>query len=205
MNNFFYNKNKKAQVSAPFELLVAIIIMAFVILAGTHALNNLSENTCLGNKRQNFSEFISALRDVSLGSDLTYRDVDFKTKACFNEKYEFIQLNTYEDAGRCGAYCGGGTNCLLLEYKYENTDSKELRYPIQPICTHLPSTINFATEISDCLGDNENLKNQYDVIDPKTNTENGKNNIPLGQYKIFRANQESANTTMICLLKRKRN
>jgi hypothetical protein len=193
-------KKDKAQVSAPFELLVAIIVMAFVILAGTYALNNLSENTCLGNKRQNFSELVTALRDVTLGSDLTYRDVDFRTKACFNEKYEFVQLNTYEDSGKCSAYCGTGSNCLLLEYKYQKDD--DYKFPIEPICTHLPSTVNFATSLSEC-GDDDLLEEDYTLINPKGLTKDNQGNIPNGRYKIYRANQESANTTVICLLRKK--
>ncbi len=189
-----FRPNKKAQVSAPFELLVAVVVMGFVILAGTYALSNLSENTCLGNKRQNFSEMISALRDVTLGSDLTFRNVTFTTKSCFNQKYEKIQLNTYEDEGKCNAYCGGGTNCLLLEYIYEDEDRMDYKYPIPPVCTHLPSAITFETDIERCVTDGGD---EWDTINPIAN------DIPLGRYRIFRSNDNSQNNIKICFLKKK--
>jgi uncharacterized protein (UPF0333 family) len=200
-----YNK-QKAQVSAPFELLVAIIVMGFVILSGTYALNNLSENTCLGNKRQDFSELISALRDVVLGSDLTYRNITFSTKACFNTNYEKIQLNTYDDAGKCGTYCGGGNNCLLLEYIYiKNPDydedgslnyADEIKYPIPPVCTHLPSTINFASNNNECGIQNND---EWIVWNPYT-----EKNIPPGKYRLFKSSSSGSANTIICMLQKKR-
>jgi len=111
-------KKDKAQVSAPFELLVAIIVMLFVIIAGNYALKNLSENTCLGNKRQDFSNLISSLREVVLGSDLAYRTIDFKTKSCYNENYETTKLIPSQDKQVCERYCGSGTSCILLQYSY---------------------------------------------------------------------------------------
>ena len=93
---FSSKDSKNGQVSAPFELLVAVIVMGFVILAGTYALQNLSENTCLGDKRKEMGDLVTSLRDVVLGSDLTFRNITFQSKACFNSKAESIELKNKE-------------------------------------------------------------------------------------------------------------
>lgn len=193
--------NKKAQIGAPFELLVAVVVMGFVILAGTYALSNLSESTCLGNKRQDLGELVTALRDVVLGSDLTFRNISLTTKPCFNSRYEKIRLVAYNNQRKCTAYCGGGNNCLLLEYTYEVPGAtpgsyKDFKYPIPPICTNLPSYISFANsgEESDC---GINSGDHWIIINPI-----GDNGIPLGRYKIFRTSATGASTSKICFLKR---
>ncbi len=186
---------RKGQVSAPFEVLVAVIVMGFVILAGTYALKNLSENTCLGDKKKEMGELTSSLRDVVLGSDLTFRNISFQTKACFDAKYERIELNQYSDPARCSAYCGGGVQCVLLEYIYEDEVKLQRKYPIQPICTGIASNINFTTLYSDC-GLVED--------DPTWQLINALNEpIGPGNYRLFRSSGATETSINFCLLKRK--
>jgi uncharacterized protein (UPF0333 family) len=184
----------KGQVSAPFEILVAVIVMGFVILAGTYALQNLSENTCLGDKRKEMGELVSAMRDVVLGSDLTFRNITFQTKACFNSKAESVQLNTYNEQSKCTAYCGSGVSCVLLEYIYNDTE-KGVRYPIPPICTGLPTTINFTTDKLECGISSDDSWVPINPIGSITG-------IDAGRYRLFRAETASgATTASFCFLK----
>lgn len=185
--------NKKAQVSAPFEVLIAVIIMMFVIVSGNYALKNLSENTCLGDKRQDFSNLISSLREVILGSDLAYRTIDFKTKACYNESYEKTYLNIVSnDKDLCERYCGSGTSCVLLMYSYVNEEKLDYKHPIPPICTFLPTNLQFGTNI-DC--------GITDPDDPRKtiNPSEIQNGIPNGTYKITKRPSHTAN--QICMVK----
>jgi type II secretory pathway pseudopilin PulG len=189
--------NKRGQVSAPFEVLVAVVLMGFVIVAGSFALSNLSQNVCIGNKRSDLSNFKEALRDVVLGSDLVIRNINFQTKACFNERHETIQLNTYSDPSRCTAYCGGGTTCMLLEYIYEDLDKSIRMQPIDPICMDLTTSIEFGTD-SECLvlDDDTDL---WEAIDPSGTS------IRPGIYKIFKQGSTSnTGVQKICLLRKRR-
>lgn len=184
--------NKKAQVSAPFEVLIAVIIMMFVIVSGNYALKNLSENTCLGDKRQDFSNLISSLREVILGSDLTYRTIDFKTKACYNESYEKTYLNVISDnRDMCERFCGSGTSCVLLMYAYENPERFDYKHPIPPICTYLPTNIVFGSD-TECETSTDDSR---EAINP---TVEG-NNIPNGTYRIHKLSDN--NQYRICMIK----
>lgn len=186
----YSSKKQKAQMSAPFELLVAIIVMTFVIIAGNYALANLNENTCLGNKRQDFSNLNSSLREIVLGSDLAYRTIDFSTKACYNEKYENVKLNVVtDDKERCERICGSGTSCVLLEYSYVNPEKLDYKQPIPPICTYLPTNLVFETGTTQC----GQLEQYETLINPREN-------ISPGRYKIYKKSGVGANHT-ICMIK----
>jgi hypothetical protein len=192
-----YLRKQNGQVDAPFELLVAIVIMGFVILAGTYAISNLSKNTCLGDKRQDMSELVSSLRDAVLGSDLTFRNISLTTKACFNSRYETIKLQSYDNQQKCSAVCGGGSSCLLLEYIYDNTSKNIMTQPIQPICTNLPSTVIFAesgTHDIECGIGEEGSNSGWMIINPTTQA------ITSGKYRIFRTGIGS--NSIICFLKK---
>jgi len=189
-------RKQKGQVDAPFELLVAIVIMGFVILAGTYAISNLSKNTCLGDKKQDMSELVSSLRDSVLGSDLTFRNISFTTKACFSSRYETIKLQSYDNQQKCSSACGGGTSCLLLEYVYDDLSKNIRTEPINPICTNLPSTVTFAvfgTHELDC-GTNDGGSNAgWIIVDPSVS-------IAPGKYRIFRTGTGS--NSIVCFLKK---
>jgi len=188
---------RKGQVSAPFEVLVAVIVMGFVILAGTYALKNLSENTCLGDKKKEMGELVSSLRDVVLGSDLTFRNINFQTKACFDSKFEKIELNQYNDQSRCSAYCGGGVQCTLLEYIYEDTAKQQRKYPIQPVCTGIASNIQFTVIPDECGLDDPDQAAIWDAVDAL------KDPIVPGNYRMFRSSAATEASIKFCLLKRK--
>jgi len=153
MKNIFLIKTNKAQASAPFEVLVAVILMGFVIVAGTWALTNLSQSTCIGNKRQKLSELKEGIKEVVLGSDLTIRNISFDVSPCFNQKYEKITLKTYNNPTRCNAFCGGGQTCTILEYVYD--DGKTRKQPIPPICVELPTAIQYEEQIGNCIDQND--------------------------------------------------
>jgi uncharacterized protein (UPF0333 family) len=184
------NKKQKAQVSAPFELLVAIIVMIFVIISGSYALSNLSENTCLGNKRQDFSNLISALNDVVFGSDLAYRTISFTTKACYNENYETVRLKIENERDICERYCGSGSSCVLLYYAYEDPDKLDYKHPIPPVCTYLPTNLIFDTNPA---GNCDVDPNEGTLINPLTD------NIRQGRYKLYRI--ASPTHYNICMVK----
>jgi len=186
---------RKGQVSAPFEVLVAVIVMGFVILAGTYALKNLSENTCLGDKKKEMGQLTSSLRDVVLGSDLTFRNISFQTKACFDSKFERIELNQYSDQARCSAYCGGGVQCILLEYVYEDQVKQQRKYPIQPICTGIASNIKFTKVADDCgISDEDSTWILVDALNEP---------IEPGNYRLFRSSGTTESSINFCLLRRK--
>lgn len=203
MTKNIFNK-KKGQVSAPFEVLVAVVLMGFVIVAGSFALKNLSQNVCIGNKRSDLSNFKEALREVVLGSDLVIRNINFQTKACFNEIYESVQLNTYNDPSRCTAYCGGGNTCLLLEYVYEDTQKSIRLQPIDPICMDLPTSIDFGSQ-SECVDTDEQL--EWEAINPIVSGNIGTTitTIRPGNYRAFKSGAQTGHGTQkVCLIRKKR-
>jgi len=183
--------SNKAQMSAPFELLVAIIVMIFVIAAGSYALANLNENTCIGNKRQDFSNLISSLRDVVLGSDLAYRTIDFSTKACYDNKYEKTYLKIVNnDRDVCERYCGSGNSCILLQYSYIDESKGQFKHPISPICTYLPTNLIFGSELECSTNQNEITIDPLDID----------STINPGTYKIWKLS-DSGPQSKICMVK----
>jgi hypothetical protein len=194
---------KKAQVGAPFEVLIAVILMGFVLLAGSFALKNLSENTCIGNKTQDLSELKSALREVILGSDLTIKTISFDSKSCYNQMYETVKLRTYTVRSKCSAYCQGTMDsCTLLEYTYDDGHNG-IKRPIPPLCMDLPTGVDFESDIEGCIS-TPSAPPEWKIITPNygatTNSYTDPDNISSGVYKIFK--KDIGGSTKVCLLKK---
>jgi len=192
-------KSNKAQASAPFEVLVAVILMGFVILAGTWALINLSQSTCIGNKREKMSELKEAIKEVVMGSELTIKNISFDIQPCFNERYEYINLITYSNQTKCTAYCGGGNTCTLLEYYYD--DEKTKKQPIPPICVELPTAVEYETSTYNCFIEGDPEAEKWVAINP----ESFETNLKQGKYQLFMKSTLSSNgARQMCFLKRNR-
>jgi len=193
--NIFLLKDKKGQASAPFEVLVAVILMGFVIMAGTWALINLNQNVCIGNTRQKMSELKEAIEDVVLGSDLTVKNINFNIQPCFNKKYEQINVITYSNETKCTAYCQGGKTCTLLEYSFDDNNTK--RQPIEPICLNVPTSIESATNQSECgIYSND----QWAVVSLSVSPSPA---IRSGRYQLFMKSGINDNVSrVLCFLRR---
>lgn len=200
--NIFIIKSNKAQASAPFEVLVAVILMGFVIMAGTWALLNLNQNVCIGNKRQSMSEMKGIIEDIVMGSDLDEKNVKFNIQPCFNERFEAITLKTYTNETLCNSYCNAGDTCTLMEYVYD--DNKTTRRPIAPMCLNIPTAINYATPASNCgeeYAPEPNKDPEWEALD--FGGSRPTSILTSGHYKIFMRSQTGTNYIReLCFLRK---
>ena len=67
--------SQKGQEAAPFELLIAVITMTFVIVVGLNAMSTLLRAQCEGKIDQNMEELKTALETVAKGEGKKYRDM----------------------------------------------------------------------------------------------------------------------------------
>ncbi len=116
--------NSRGQEEGPFELLVAVVIMGFVILIGTVALEELRVKKCESEINNLLEKFKTSIETTV--NQLSPSQVVFSTPYdCFNKKYEKIQIKPYNDQRFCSDYCGGTTQlCNLLEYSLNSPDKK---------------------------------------------------------------------------------
>jgi hypothetical protein len=193
--NIFMIRSNRAQASAPFEVLVAVILMGFVIMAGTWALINLNQSVCIGNKRQSMSEMKGVIEYIIMGSDLAVKNVKFDIQPCFNEKFEAITLKTYHNETLCTSFCNAGGDCTLMEYVYD--DDKTTKRPIVPMCLNLPTAINYASSAEGCGENGED----WEALDFGGN--NQTSILTSGSYKIFMKSQTGTDAVReLCFLKK---
>ncbi|MDP6670839.1 MAG: hypothetical protein QGI60_03415 [archaeon] len=114
--------NSKGQESAPFELLIAVIIMGFVIFAGMQAMRQLWLQKCFGTTDAKLEE-LKTLVETSV-SQKSPRTINFRLSGCFNEGDETIEITDRDEPGVCADYCGSPKPlCSLLEYSNDGTSS----------------------------------------------------------------------------------
>lgn len=126
--------NCRAQASSPFELLVAVIIMTFVILIGSAAMAKLKQDKCMYETHGYMEKFKSALERVHLPG--TAQTLSFKPPTCFRD--EEIKLNVLAH-NVCSSYCNfpGKKECVVLHYYSPEGGS------IAPMCVNIPTATVF--------------------------------------------------------------
>jgi len=107
--------NEKGQESAPFELLIAIIIMTFVIVVGFQALDKLSTETCKGFLDQDLEELKRGIETVV--KTKTKIDVSFELPNCFTEAKSDLRIVQRRESRFCSNICGGSVaQCTALRF-----------------------------------------------------------------------------------------
>ncbi len=106
--------SEKGQESAPFELLVAVIIMGFVIFIGTRVMQDVNCEKCKGETNKNLNNMVTALNDAETGAPI---QISFFLSGCFNQQEEKIWIDDEDNDQVCAAYCGAEKElCTLLKY-----------------------------------------------------------------------------------------
>ncbi len=110
--------NSKGQEAAPFELLIAVIVMTFVIMIGLTAMNVLLTKECEGRIDSQMEELKTDIEKVAggEGKESSY----FEMPGCFSEKDSKLEIVDRDDRRICTYYCGSGEQCTLLVFTNPN-------------------------------------------------------------------------------------
>lgn len=173
--------NARGQESAPFELLVAVIVMTFVIIMGATAMDRLAREKSIGEIDAAMRDIQLAIEDVVNGTS-PQRTVDFDLPGYFKKKDSYMRLQVKQSQKTCSRYCPGAVNiCTLLVFSSPD---------VTPIykCVRISYLTQFTTDPDECAGDYED--EGYTLIDLQ---DTGREQpIPEGKYIIMTARgQES--------------
>lgn len=141
--------SKKAQASAPFELLVAIIIMGFVIIAGSNVLNEANSKSCIATASNEIDNLKKAIEDSTLRQSPTEIYFNPDKGGCFNATTTTTKINSFNSATapkECSLKCGISSNaCFTISFQ----DTKKPGSFIER-CLNIPSYTHFySTDITE--------------------------------------------------------
>ncbi|MDD5148424.1 MAG: hypothetical protein PHH08_03080 [Candidatus ainarchaeum sp.] len=106
--------NQKGQEEAPFELLIAVIVMGFVLFIGLRAMTELQDQRCAQQAESKLEELKTKIEIVI--NQKSPQTIDFRSD-CYNPKDEIIKVTYSERASVCAEYCTSSRSiCQLLEY-----------------------------------------------------------------------------------------
>lgn len=151
----------KGQMSAPFELFVAVIIMGFVILIGTGMLDKVNDQVCLNSIDKQITDFKLYLEETANKKSST--KFGFWPDNCFQESKAGINIQKKTSTTTCAAKCGKPTDsCFVIQFY-----SAELAGGFKEKCLNLPTYTSFYSDGENCFSSisAEDLDG-YDAIDP---------------------------------------
>jgi len=180
----------EGQMSSPFELLVAIIIMSFVVIIGSQMLAASQEQVCLSSVGKEITEFKLMLEDTAIrrGSN----KFEFRPDDCFNQNTAIIKIEKYNSTTQCGAKCGLPTeSCFVLIFNAPDVANGFIQK-----CLNLPVYTTFVNEPNDCPTDD---LDGYVAIDPTIMDEGG---IRPGSYVLQNVAPAAKTYPNICVFRK---
>ncbi len=176
--------NQKGQESAPFELLVAIVVMGFVLLAGFRVIQILTLEECKGKLDSNLEELKTAIENVALDSG--QRSISFTLPGCFPQNQSELKITNITERQVCSEICNGARlECMVLQfYSPEHSNWK---------CLRISSATDFPTNTQTC---NDFPSEEY--------TPNRWRYTPIdeGQYILIKKTSDLTEQPRICAYKR---
>lgn len=158
----FLLMNEKAQASAPFELFVAVIIMAFVIVVGYTALERVNTEVCINTVEREMTKFkVNLEGTVNLKSQ---NKIFFSPDdRCFASKQTIMKIETEDDRRVCAARCNYPSDtCFIMTFSNPNISGA-----FRTKCLDLPNYTNFVIE---ACGETAELAGEgYTAVDPTKN------------------------------------
>lgn len=152
--------NEKAQAAAPFELLVAVIIMSFVMVVGYVVLEDVNTQVCLQSVDREMTEFKLAIENSVArmsSAPLTFRPEG----SCFSSKKASLIIYNEETTSVCSAVCGFASDkCYIMRFSSQVPGITTKRK-----CLNLPPYTGFETGDS-CKYETQSSGSGYDPIDP---------------------------------------
>jgi len=181
---FSYYIKEKGQMSAPFELLVAVIIMGFVIIVGSQMLAAANKEVCVNNIDRELTEFKQNLEDsVNIKNSNTFRFDN--PDGCFNEKDAIIRIEKNTNAQQCSAICSRAENsCYVLLFSIPKSGIFKQK------CLNISRFTSFSDDGTNCP--NTNLPG-YVATDPTTG------GVKVGNYVIRNVSKAGETYPNICV------
>jgi hypothetical protein len=192
--------NEKGQSDTVFEVLIAVILLGFVLLAGTLAMSSLSNTKCSKSIDITMTELKLKL-EAAASSTLLSTDFLFNMPYCFGNDFT-LALEKVSSAPLCSTYCPGSSGqCYLLDYYNKKDKVNQVRY----VCVQISPLI----QINGTTGDSECISNDpdYDTIfQVNLGSRLGSQGLLFtnGRYKISTKNLSTSNnnSSNICVFKR---
>jgi len=181
---------QRGQEAAPFELLVAVIIMTFVILLGYRALEQVSEIKCKGEAEGELEKMKTTLENIV--KQKGKENLSFYAPVCAQEKETRIRIRGFEDERICAAFCGGSRrSCTILSYSTPKFSLNK--------CLRISINTTFGSGET-CTGQEVSNPEQFEAMDLK-----GDAGVENGSYILVSKFDLTGSYPIICAYKRKGN
>lgn len=182
--------NQKAQSSAPFEVLVAVVIMGFVLFMALQAFTFLQEQQCKAQIHEQIVQLKSAVQETLKGQS---NKLVFQPPRCTKGEKE-MRMVVRSNRAICRAICGTEDDqCLVFSYQSENFSDM--------LCfEETPTYTNFLTSDCGSLGADYQLK---DFLNPEL-LPGEPQIIPRGTYILQNKTGSGEGIPKICAFLHKR-
>lgn len=195
MVKFIPIRGSKGQESAPFELLIAVILMGFVLLVGYNAITRLRAQQCASIIDSELSELSRNVENAAAGKgsnqfQFSLGDCAAKISNCeqfssaaSSQDVQCVQLLDSVDPYICSNYCSSARDtCTLVTYK-------SAQFETQTKCVDIsPSTVFPSDPGNQCP---DRTADNYKLLDI---TEE----VSQGTYSLVKASSLTAAQPIVC-------
>ena len=183
--------SSRGQMGAPFELLVAVIVMLFALVIGSTILNQVNQGVCINNVEKEMDEFVSFLEETA-NRKTTTKFSFFPEGICFDQSKHIMSVDRHRDPIFCENNCGEPQDtCYVMTFQ-----TPDIPLGFKAKCLNIPTFTRFIDEYD---GDFCFPGSRYD--EEKFQVVGDGQKIPFGTYTLKNIDEDES--TSVCIIREK--
>jgi len=170
--------SSRGQESAPFEVLIAVIVMSFVLYFGFRALNELKYQDCMNRLTSSVEKFRAELEKTVLSG--APGKITFRPPKC--ARGQEIRVDMIANRAVCSSLCESGIQQCTVISVFSTSYAKRF-------CLKIPLKVSFPEAPGDC---EDKTSEGYTLIDIR-------DGIPDGEYYFLNRTPAGKAFPIICV------
>lgn len=139
----------KSQISAPVELLIAVVVMAMSLAIAYYLWGEIDCARCLAEQKGEGQKLADALHAVSLGFAGTKQSASYTMRSCCGAKVDGVRFSRYSSREFCGKCLGSfGKGCWKVEPVGYDRDGFLVPFSDADVCVDMSESL----DIFPCAG-----------------------------------------------------
>lgn len=179
--------NNRGQMNSPFELIVTMVIVTFVIILGSQVLLYAGDKVCENNIQNEMSEFKGFLEDSASGrssKEFTF----YPENPCFDPAKAIIKIEKLSKQKECSIVCGKPVDqCWRFIF---NSNERSGNIFIER-CLDLPGFTSFLWDSTNCPTTGEELDG-FVALEPEKG-------LSMGNYILRNTASVGESLPKICI------
>ncbi|MFQ5406259.1 MAG: hypothetical protein ACE5DI_03835 [Candidatus Micrarchaeia archaeon] len=139
-------KRRRSQVSAPMELVIAVIIMSMSLAIAFYVWDSTACSRCLAEQKSESQKLQLAMQSIALGFSGTKAQVDYTMRSCCGQRIDGVRVSRYTSREFCKDCSSSYGGCWKIEPAGYDSEGNLVPFTDASVCVDMSESLEISQE-----------------------------------------------------------